>query len=186
MPANGCHWGGLWWGFLHLIDGQLKFIENKLMRQLTLLLSLVLITGCTSFAPSQSMLGQSREAVIAEMGVPHSEVPEAQGKRLVYPRGPWGKSTFFVHLNAEGRVTRWEDVLTVNNFYRITPGMRAEQVEDLIGPSLDHSRVSKGNETIWNYPFHNSICQIFQVALTPAGLVDSIGFGYASECGNSA
>jgi hypothetical protein len=156
------------------------------MNKLLSIFAVAIITaGCTSFSPNNALLGLNREAVIADMGLPHSEVPEPQGKRMVYPRGPWGKSTFFVHLNADGRVTHWEDVLTVSNFYRITPGMRAEQVEELIGPSLSRWQVAKGNETIWNYPFHNSICQIFQVAVTPAGLVDSTGFGYAPECGSS-
>lgn len=157
-------------------------MKNRTVKKTFLLFVLFLVAGCSSFAPSKSLLGQDRQAVVAAMGMPHSEVVEPQGKRLVYPRGPFGKSTFFVYLNSAGRVTHWEDVLTLTNFYRIAPGMRAEQVEALIGPSMMHSHVVKGSETIWSYPFHNSTCQVFQVAITPAGIVDSSGFGFAPEC----
>ena len=142
------------------------------------------LSACTSFAPNSSLTGQPREAVIQAMGQPHSVVSEGQGQRMVYPRGPFGKGTFFVHLDAAGRVTHWEDVLNVANFHRITPGMTTAEVENMIGPSLSKWGVWQGGQTIWDYPFHNSVCQMFQVAVTPEGRVASAGYGYAPECGS--
>lgn len=154
------------------------------MKNLLLVSLLMVCVGCVSYAPSMSLTGQNREAVIKAMGPPHSEVVQPNGLRLVYPRGPAGKNTFFVHLDTSGRVTHWEDVLVASNFQRITPGMTREEVVNLIGPSLNYWSVAKGNHTIWNYPFVNSICQIFQVEITPEGRVDTTGYGYAPECGN--
>jgi hypothetical protein len=145
----------------------------------------IFLTGCVSYAPHERLIGQNREAVVQSMGAPYAEVAERSGSRLVYPRGPFGKSTFFIHLDAAGSVTRWEDVLTISNLLQVRPGMRASEVEQLIGPSLSRWSVAQGKQTIWDYPFPNSVCQIFQVAMTPEGTVASAGFGYAPECGSS-
>ena len=74
----------------------------------TLLKCLCLLTGvlagCTSFAPSGGLIGQDRTAVIADMGPPSRERQLPSGSRLEYPRGPFGKSTYFVFLDASGKV----------------------------------------------------------------------------------
>lgn len=149
------------------------------------LLAFVVLTGCTGFAPDRALLGQDRAAVIAHMGTPARERSLSNGSRLEYPRGPFGKSTFFVFLDASGKVTGWDDVLRPENFYKITPGMSTEEVEFLIGQAQSSWGVAMGNRRVWNYPFHNSICQTFLVVITPEGKVDSTGFGYAPECGST-
>jgi len=155
----------------------------------TLLKCLCLLTGvlagCTSFAPSGGLIGQDRTAVIADMGPPSRERQLPSGSRLEYPRGPFGKSTYFVFLDASGKVIGWENVLKTENFDKITAGMTGSEVEFLIGESKSSFGVGFQNHRVWNYPFQNSICRVFQVELTPDGKVDSTGFGYAPECGSS-
>jgi hypothetical protein len=152
--------------------------------QLLCVLTLLLV-GCTSFAPDRSLLGRDRAAVIADMGPPSRERELPSGSRLEYPRGPFGKSTYFVVLDANGKVTGWDDVLTTENFDKIKPGMPASEVEFLIGESKSSFGVGSQNHRVWNYPFNNSICRVFQVEVTPDGKVDSTGYGYAPECGNT-
>lgn len=140
------------------------------------------LAGCASFAPNSHLIGQDRVAVINHMGHPSRERTIPTGSRMEYPRGPFGKSTFFVFLDSSGKVTGWEDVLKTENFHKIKPGMTGDEVELMIGQSKSTWGVAMGNRRVWNYPFSNAICQIFQVVVTPEGKVDSAGYGIAPEC----
>ena len=143
------------------------------------------LTGCVSYAPDRQLLGQDRSQVIKQMGPPSMERQLANGSRLEYPRGPFGKDTYFVFLDTGHKVTGWENVLSPLNFDKITPGMLASDVEFLIGQSKSNFGVGSNAHRVWEYPFSNSICRVFQVEVTPDGKVDSTGYGYAPECGSS-
>jgi hypothetical protein len=132
--------------------------------------------------PSNALLGQHRSRVIHVLGWPYSEFFDGQAKVLVFPRGPSQKGTFYVDLDESGKVVRWRDVLTYENFRKIRVGMTVQDIERLIGPALWKWQVAKDNQTIYNYPFDNSICQIFQIAILPTNVVAEVGFGYAPEC----
>ena len=85
------------------------------------LLACTLLAGCAGYSPGKNTIGADRAAVTARMGKPAHDVQLAEGIRLVYPRGPYGRHTYFVDLNSQGLVTRWEQVLTEENFKRIQP-----------------------------------------------------------------
>jgi hypothetical protein len=150
-----------------------------------LILCLAGLAGCVSYAPDRQLLGQDQAQVIASMGPPSRERQLPNGSRMEYPRGPFGKNTYFVFLDAQRKVTGWENVLTTQNFDKITPGMSAEDVTYLIGDSTSIFGVGQRMHKVWEYPFSNSICRVFQVEITPEGKVDSTGYGYAPECGSS-
>ena len=156
----------------------------RLLCNLLLLLT-ACFAGCVSYGPDSELLGQDKAQVIAKMGPPSMERQLANGSRLEYPRGPFGKNTYFVFLNSERKVTGWDNVLTTSNFDKITPGMLASDVEFLIGESKSNFGVGSKAHRVWEYPFSNSICRVFQVEVTPDGKVDSTGYGYAPECGSS-
>lgn len=158
------------------------FNHAKIYMRLTLvLLTVIVCTACTSLVPDY-LVGQNRGVVINALGPPYAEAKEGDFSILIYPNGPIGKGTYFIYLDQFGAVTRWEDVLTYQNFEKITLGMQSNEVEKIIGPSLTKWGVRKERQTIWNYPFHNSMCQMFQIAVLPNGVVAEIGFGYATEC----
>ncbi len=142
----------------------------------------VALAGCVNFAPHASLMGQDKLAVMASLGPPSQERRAADGVRLVYTRSPYGKSTFFVNLDSQGRVAGWEDVLTPANFEKITVGMGTDDVENLIGPSKMMLTVNSRGHKAWLYPFHNSTCQIFMVEVSPQNQVVSTGHGPAPEC----
>ena len=143
------------------------------------------LAGCVSYGPDSELLGQDKSQVIAKMGPPSMERQIANGSRLEYPRGPFGKNTYFVFLDTRLKVTGWENVLTTSNFDKITPGMLASEVEFLIGESKSNFGVGSKLHRVWEYPYSNSVCRVFQVEVTPEGKVDSTGYGYAPECGSS-
>jgi len=146
----------------------------------------VALAGCVNFAPHASLLGQDKQAVMASLGPPSQERRTADGTRLVYARSPYGKSTFFVSLDGQGRVKGWEDVLTPANFEKITVGMGKDDVENLIGPSTIVRTVNSRGHKAWLYPYHNSLCQVFMVEVNPQNQVVGTGNAPAPECENVA
>jgi hypothetical protein len=143
--------------------------------------TLCFMHGCSAM-PSDALLGKDRDLVLRVLGKPLVEKMENEAVKLVYPKGPYGKGTFFIELDVSGRVVSWRDVLTYENFNKIKIGMLIQEVEEIIGPSLWRWEVAKDRQTIHNYPFDNSMCQIFQVAVLPSGLIAEHGFGFAPEC----
>ena len=48
--------------------------------------------------------------------------------RLEFARGPYGKHTYMVDFDADGRLLSWEQVLTENNFFQVQIGETKEAV----------------------------------------------------------
>jgi len=158
----------------------------KLLCKFIFSLWVISLGACVNFAPHVGLQGQDRQAVLASLGPPSQEQSTTGGAILVYARAPYGKSTYFVRLDAQGRVAGWEDVLTPANFEKISVGMGTAEVERLIGPSKVMLTVNSRGHKAWLYPFHNSTCQIFMVEMSPQNQVVSTGHGPAPECENFA
>jgi len=158
----------------------------KLLCKFIFSLWVISLGACVNFAPHVGLQGQDRQAVLASLGPPSQEQRTTDGVVLVYARAPYGKSTYFVRLDAQGRVAGWEDVLTPANFEKISVGMGTAEVERLIGPSKVMLTVNSRGHKAWLYPFHNSTCIIFMVEMSPQNQVVSTGHGPAPECENFA
>jgi len=87
------------------------------------LLPCLLLAACSGYAPPDAVIGMSRDELLLRMGKPDTEFVSKEGTRLEFPRGPAGKHTWFVYLDASGRVSRSEQVLTEKNFNLINPDM---------------------------------------------------------------
>ena len=138
----------------------------------TFLLVLIL-AGCVGYAPHQRLLGQDRTALTADMGLPEREY-ESQGlKKLHFPRGPSGSHTYFVYLDSNERVIRWEQVLTEERFDTIRSGMTREQVIDTLGISKITNELARDRGYVWHYRYQNEVCRSFMVEFTAANIVRS-------------
>ena len=155
------------------------------MKRLLLPTSLVIygfFAGCAGYGPSKEMVGKDRAAVIAAMGQPAAQQALGQGSRLVYPRGPYGRHTYFVDLNPEGVVTGWQQVLTEERFKQVQPGKTAAEVEALIGPSLIKYQLARNRGEVWAYRFETPFCIWFDIEFSAQGVVRSAGYGLPPEC----
>jgi len=147
-----------------------------------LTLSSAAIIGCSSYGPSQQLLGKSRAEVRVSMGEPTRQMGLKDGTRLVYARGPYGLHTYMVDFDRFDIVTEWTQVLHEKNFEKIIPGMLASEVEAIIGPSLQRNVLGRKRGEFWSYRFENSLCVWFQVELDAQGVVRSAGYGIPPEC----
>ncbi len=145
---------------------------------------LVLLTGCAigQYAPSQEILGMSKEQLGERMGKSTGEWATPQGTILEYARGPYGKHTFFIALDAQQKVARSSQVLTLENFEKIMPGMPAEEVRRLIGRSFEFTSLARDRGEVWSYRFESVFCEWFQIEFSKERIVRSKGMGIPPEC----
>ena len=141
-----------------------------------------LLGACSSYGPTKSLIGKSRTEVVAIMGPPTQQKSLQDGTRLVYARGPYGLHTYMIDFDRSDVLKQWRQVLHEKNFKGIKPGMSGQEVEAVIGPSLEKTLLGRNRGVVWSYRFDNSLCIWFQVELDKQLLVRSAGYGVPPEC----
>lgn len=144
--------------------------------------ALLFTAACAGYAPTDKMRGSSREQVIQILGIPSKELQTTEGSVLMYPRGPYGKHTYFVYLDQSQRVTGWTQVLDEKNFDRIKPGMHRDEVIGIIGEAKDTFALARDRGYVWNYRYVTPHCFWFQIEFTRDDVVRSAGYGKPPEC----
>lgn len=146
------------------------------------LASLVFLTACSMTSPTD-LTGVSQSALVARMGPPDMQRQMPGGiTRLEFAGGPFGRQTWFVDLDAAGRVLRSEQVLTEKNFNQITPEMPQAQVRQRLGRPGEVYTLARGRGVVWTYRYENPFCQWFQVEIAADQTVRSAGYGEPPEC----
>lgn len=149
-------------------------------------LLVALLAGCSSYAPPEVVTGLDRQALVARLGQPDLERPLDGGTRLEFPRGPRGHHTWFVYLDAAGQALRAEQVLTEQNFSRVSVGMSQDAVRQLLGRPSEVQGLGRSRGEVWSYRYENHFCQWFQIELTLERQVRSAGYGQPPECMNDS
>lgn len=101
---------------------------------------------------------------------------------MIFPRGPWGKQTYFVYFDPAGTMTRWTQVLDEKNFDLIKPGMHRNEVIAIIGESKATYGLARNRGYVWNYRYVNTFCMWFNIEFAPENLVRSTGYSKPPEC----
>lgn len=145
---------------------------------------LLLLAACaTGYGPGDLRPGDTIDAARQRMGTPTGEYPHADGsRRLEYARGPYGKHTYMLDFDAQGRLLRAQQVLTETNFGAIRPGMSAAELREQLGRPARVWGVRYHDQTVWSYRYDTPFCQLFHVGLTPAGVVEDTSFGPDPLC----
>ena len=118
---------------------------------------LCLLAACAGYGGSGLKAGEDGQAdVIRVMGIPAMQWADADGSRqLAYPRGPMGVHTYMAHIGPDGKLQRIENVLTLETFARVRPGMNLEQVLRLLGPSEPSGTAyfKARDELVWEWRY---------------------------------
>ena len=121
------------------------------------------LAGCASFQPGRVAVGQDQAVVRAALGAPTGIYPLDGGRqRLEYARGPMGRETWMVDLDAAGRVTAVVQALNADNFAQIKPGMTTDSVLRLLGRPGSRQGEFRGRET-WSWRIESPFCLRLQV-----------------------
>lgn len=148
-----------------------------------ILISTAALGACAGYAPSKHFVGMSRSETISILGDP-APIPAdiASSQRLDFPRGPYGKHTYSVYFDEQGRATGYRQLLTEDNFAKIVPGIGENDVIQLIGVSKSTFRLARERGYVWNYRYENPLCRWFQIEFTLEGTVRSAGYSKPPEC----
>ena len=99
-------------------------------------------------------------------------LPEG-GTRLEFARGPFGRHTWMVDLDAGGRVARWFQALDEAAFARVTPGQDQAALLLALGrPSHVRHGGWQGGE-VWSWRYEAIFCQWFEVSVKDGRVVDA-------------
>ena len=147
------------------------------------ILLISMLAGCAGYAPHQQLVGQDRTTLLAAMGQPEREYDSEGLKKLHFPRGPHGWDTYFVYLDTNDRIIRWEQVLTEERFATIRSGMTREEVIDAIGISKITHGLARDRGHVWHYRYKTTQCRSFAIEFTPEYVVRSAGYLFrARQC----
>jgi hypothetical protein len=140
------------------------------------------LVACAGYAPPKDLKGSTEAEVVQAMGPPTGRYQLPEGPtRLEFARGPYGRETYMVDLDAQGRVLKVEQVLSPRYFESIIPGMTSDVLLRYIGHPSDRAGVFRGGE-IWSWRYYNNDCLWYQVQLDAQGVVATAGYGNAPGC----
>lgn len=134
------------------------------------LLALLTLMGCAGLEPANELrIGHNEAQVVQLMGAPNARHALAAGvRRLEFARGPAGRTTWMVDLDADGRVWVAEQVLNEASFQRIVEGLSGTELQVMIGRPGHRQREWRDRET-WSWRYPTNDCLWFRVTLSPEG-----------------
>jgi hypothetical protein len=140
------------------------------------------LAACTGYAPGHLVAGQGIDEVTRQLGAPTGRhvLPQG-GTRLEFARGPFGRHTYMVDLDPQGRVSGWRQVLTEAEFATIVPGMPQEDLLRRIGRPSEKRGGGWQPGEVWSYRYDAIFCQWFQVSVVN-GQVRDAGYGPDPLC----
>jgi hypothetical protein len=142
------------------------------------------LAACAGLAPPAP--GQTEGEVVQRFGTPTARYGLASGNtRLEFARGPYGRETWMVDLDAGGHVTAAEQVLSEAHFADFqarAPGMpRSALLRELGTPGERRGGGWQGGE-VWSWRYPTNDCLWFQVSIGDDGIVRSGSYGIDPRC----
>lgn len=130
-----------------------------------------MLAGCTIPRPGQIAAGMDEPQVVALMGAPTSRYSMPAGMtRLEFARGPAGRETWMVDLDAGGHVTGVEQVLDGWHFLAVKDGTPREALLRALGrPGWVRGEYGDRETWYWRYP--STQCLVAAATLSPQGQV---------------
>jgi hypothetical protein len=141
-----------------------------------------LLIACAGMEAPKDLKGRTEAEVVQAMGQPTGRytLPD-NGRRLEYAKGPAGRETFMVDLDAQGRVVQSEQVLDPRYFDVINPGMKSDDLLRFIGRPSER-RGSRAGGEIWSWRYYNTSCLWWQAQLDAQGVLTSAGYASLPGC----
>lgn len=147
------------------------------------LAGLALVAGCASLGPANLRVGESADEATRAMGAPTAIYALPGGaQRYEFARGPYGRETWMVDLDASGHVTQWSQALTEANFASLAAGMTRDELLRRLGTPSERHRIGWQDRDLWAWRYPTNDCLWFTASLDVHDrLVDS-GYGIDPRC----
>lgn len=142
----------------------------------------VSLAACAGYGPAGVSAGSTEAEVVQAMGQPTGRYTLPAGvQRLEYARGPYGRHTFMVDLDAQGRVAKVEQVLDARHFATIVPGQTRDEVLRTLGRPGERAGMMRDGQ-IWSWRYANNDCLWWQAQFDAQGIVTGAGYGQERGC----
>ncbi len=109
-----------------------------------------------------------------EFGEPRTITVEADGTRTFdYPRQPEGWTNYVIKIDADGKVTSIRQLLTPDNFAKVTPGLTQMEVRGILGRPAKMTPYELKKEEVWDWRFKQNAqeSKLFSVTFDASGKV---------------
>jgi hypothetical protein len=144
--------------------------------------SVALLSACAGYGPGDLRVGASEADFRSRMGQPTGRYALADGgAKVEYARGPMGKHTYMVDVDAAGRVRGWEQVLTEARFEALPIAAPQADVRQQLGRPSETRVGWRGVGEVWSYRYESLFCRWFQVWLVE-GRVREAAFAEDPMC----
>jgi hypothetical protein len=142
-----------------------------------------LCAACSSYGPTSLPARATVDQATQAMGRPSGEyaLPNA-GKRLEFSRGPYGRHTFMLDFDGQGRLSASRQVLTEPDFDAVLAGMSEAEVLARIGHPAEKHLIGWQQQTVWAYRYESPFCRWFQVGIGRDGRVADTAYGPDPHC----
>ena len=115
-----------------------------------------------------------------EFGEPTTITVEADGSRTFdYPRQPEGWTNYVIKIGADGKVSSIRQLITPDNFAKVTPGLTQLEVRAILGKPAKMQRFDLKKEEVWDWRFKQdaNTSKMFSVTFDATGKVLGTGIG---------
>jgi SmpA / OmlA family len=167
-------------GFADFASAVSLTILTRTVLCMGLLLSVLGLAGCDQQRIKELEEGVATEAdVRARFGEPEkvwlpadmASLPqpgaaaEPGARTFEYNRQPAGKVNYMITIGADGKMSALRQVLTPQNFAKVLPGMRMEQVRKMLGKPMKVTpfALKQQTEYDWRYLVPPNTARIFTV-----------------------
>jgi hypothetical protein len=112
------------------------------------------LAGCGTIFHQFPSQGDTAPQVLAKMGQPTATYPEGHGQILEYATGPMGEYTWMAHIGPDGRLAKFEQVLTGEKFATIKiDHATKDDVLRTIGHPAETSYLALRDYEVWSYRY---------------------------------
>jgi len=143
----------------------------------------VALASCAGYGPVGVQPGQTEADVVKVMGPPTGRYTMPGGtQRLEFARGPYGRHTYMVDLDGQGRVAQVDQVLGPRYFDSVIPGKTtSDDVLRTIGRPSERAGAMR-NGQIWSWRYANNDCLWWQAQFDSQGVLVQAGYGPERGC----
>lgn len=139
---------------------------RALLLALTLLGSVLVLSGCAAFAPPRPFTTEAE--ALSVRGEPTRRWSDDDGtSTLEYATQPYGHTCLMVQVDKSGIVLRQWDALDDENLARVKKGMSRDEVSRLLGQHRSEQFFKLSGEEVWDWNIRNeygaSIATLFNV-----------------------
>ncbi|MBL8315532.1 MAG: hypothetical protein JNK55_17480 [Rubrivivax sp.] len=138
--------------------------------------------ACAQLPPAP---GLARTELLRTWGPPTARYTLEGGlERLEYASGPYGRTTWMMDIDVDGRLTQARQVLNESEFLAVqsAPGLRRDGLLRWLGTPGERRHGGWAGGEVWSWRYPTNDCLWFQASVADDGRVTGAAYGTDPRC----